>query len=81
MEIIEELEPNRRGIYCGSFMYLGLKNDLDSSICIRTLLGEQNQLFCWAGGGIVLDSDAAEEYQETLDKVARILPVLEASCE
>ena len=81
MEIIEELEPNRRGIYCGSFMYLGLKNDLDSSICIRTLLGERNQLFCWAGGGIVLDSDAAEEYQETLDKVARILPVLEASCE
>lgn len=78
MEIIEELEPNRRSIYCGSFLYLGLKNDLDSSICIRTLLGEQNQLYCWAGGGIVLDSNAAEEYQETLDKVARILPVLEA---
>lgn len=76
MQIIEELEPNRRGIYCGSFLYLGLKNDLDSSICIRTLLGEQNQLYCWAGGGIVLDSNAAEEYQETLDKIARILPVL-----
>ncbi|GGF56978.1 aminodeoxychorismate synthase component I [Alteromonas lipolytica] len=76
MEIIEELEPNRRSIYCGSFLYLGLKNDLDSSICIRTLLGEHNALYCWAGGGIVLDSDAAEEYQETFDKVARILPVL-----
>lgn len=77
MEIIEELEPNRRGIYCGSFVYLGIKNDLDSSICIRTLLAEKDQLYCWAGGGIVLDSNADDEYQETLDKVARILPVLE----
>ena len=81
MEIIEELEPNRRGVYCGSFMYLGLKDDLDSSICIRTLLGENDQLYCWAGGGIVLDSNAAEEYQETLDKVAKILPVLAAHYE
>lgn len=81
MEIIEELEPNRRSIYCGSFLYLGVKNDLDSSICIRTLLAEDNQLFCWAGGGIVLDSDASEEYQETLDKVGRILPILEPASE
>ncbi|MDC8831019.1 aminodeoxychorismate synthase component I [Alteromonas gilva] len=81
MEIIEELEPNRRAPYCGSMVYLGLKNDLDSSICIRTLLAEQNQLYCWAGGGIVLDSVANEEFQETLDKVARILPVLESTIE
>ncbi|WP_018981727.1 aminodeoxychorismate synthase component I [Salinimonas chungwhensis] len=77
MEIIEELEPNRRNIYCGSFMYYGVKRDMDSSITIRTLLAENGQLFCWAGGGIVLDSNAEAEYQETLDKVSRILPVLD----
>ncbi|NVK55628.1 MAG: aminodeoxychorismate synthase component I [Alteromonadaceae bacterium] len=81
MEIIEELEPNRRAAYCGSVIYLGLKNDLDSSICIRTLLAENNHLYCWAGGGIVLDSVADDEFQETLDKVARILPVLESTIE
>ena len=78
MEIIEELEPDRRNIYCGSIMYYGIKRDMDSSITIRTLLAENNHLYCWAGGGIVLDSNARDEYQETLDKVSRILPALEA---
>lgn len=77
MEIIDELEPNQRNIYCGSLFYLGFRNDMDSSICIRTLLAENNTLHCWAGGGIVLDSVADEEYQETLDKVSKILPELE----
>ncbi|NDV91296.1 aminodeoxychorismate synthase component I [Alteromonas sp. 345S023] len=77
MEIIDELEVHRRNIYCGSIFYMGSRSDLDSSICIRTLLAENNQLHCWAGGGIVLDSKAHEEYQETLDKVSKILPVLE----
>lgn len=76
MEIIDELEPHRRNVYCGAMMYYGLKRDMDSSICIRTLLAENQTLYCWAGGGIVLDSVAADEYQETLDKVSRILPVL-----
>jgi para-aminobenzoate synthetase component 1 len=76
MEIIDELEPNRRGVYCGSIGYIGLANDMDTSICIRTLLCEKNQIHCWAGGGIVLDSEASSEYQECLDKVAKILPVL-----
>ncbi|TPV60031.1 aminodeoxychorismate synthase component I [Aestuariibacter sp. GS-14] len=77
MEIIEELEPSRRAIYCGSFFYFGIRQDLDSSICIRTVLAENNTLYCWAGGGIVLDSVAEEEFEETLAKVAKILPVLE----
>ncbi|RDV25996.1 aminodeoxychorismate synthase component I [Alteromonas aestuariivivens] len=81
MEIIEELEPHRRSLYCGSMMYLGFKNDMDSSICIRSLLAERGQLHCWAGGGIVLDSQPDSEYQETFDKVARILPVLEGTFE
>lgn len=76
MEIIEELEPHRRHIYCGSIFYLGLRDDFDSSICIRTLLLEQDNIYCWAGGGIVADSKAEAEYQESLDKVHKILPVL-----
>ncbi|WP_231730922.1 aminodeoxychorismate synthase component I [Lacimicrobium alkaliphilum] len=76
MEIIEELEPHRRSIYCGSIGYLSADGRMDTSICIRTLLCENHQLHCWAGGGIVLDSDAGMEYQETLDKVNKILPVL-----
>ncbi|MDF2178888.1 aminodeoxychorismate synthase component I [Aliiglaciecola sp. CAU 1673] len=78
MEIIEELEPHRRHIYCGSIGYLTPTGEMDTSICIRTLLCEQGKLYCWAGGGIVLDSDPELEYQETLHKVDKILPVLAA---
>ena len=78
MEVIDELEPHRRNIYCGSVFYMGYREDMDSSICIRTVLAENNRLHCWAGGGIVLDSVPTEEYQETLDKVSKILPVLES---
>lgn len=77
MEIIDELEPHRRNIYCGSLFYSDVRGNMDSSICIRTLLAENNTLYCWAGGGIVIDSVPESEYQETLDKVSKILPVLE----
>ena len=76
MQIIDELEPHKRNIYCGSIAYIGVRQDMDSSICIRTLLAENGRLYCWAGGGIVLDSEAHAEYQESLDKVAKILPIL-----
>ena len=76
MQIIDELEPNARNVYCGSVGYIGLQDDMDTSICIRTLLCEKGKVYCWAGGGIVLDSDPECEYQETLDKVNKILPVL-----
>ncbi|MCC2615464.1 aminodeoxychorismate synthase component I [Aestuariibacter halophilus] len=76
MGLIDHLEPHRRSIYCGSIGYVGLNDDMDTSICIRTLLSEPPMLYCWAGGGIVLDSTAASEYQESFDKVAKILPVL-----
>lgn len=78
MEIIEELEPQRRNAYCGSIGYLSQHGRMDTSICIRTLIAEAGQLHCWAGGGIIADSDADSEYQETYDKVARILPLLAA---
>jgi para-aminobenzoate synthetase component 1 len=76
MQIIDELEPHKRNIYCGSIGYFGIRQDMDSSICIRTLLCENHNIYCWAGGGIVLDSVAADEFQESLDKVAKILPLL-----
>jgi para-aminobenzoate synthetase component 1 len=76
MEIIEELEPHRRNIYCGSIGYIGIRQDVDTSICIRTLLCENQTIYCWAGGGIVLDSIPGMEYQETHHKVSKILPVL-----
>ncbi|MBT0587160.1 aminodeoxychorismate synthase component I [Alteromonas oceanisediminis] len=76
MQIIDELEANGRNIYCGSIGYVGLKNDMDTSICIRTLLCENHRVYCWAGGGIVLDSTAEDEFQESLDKVNKIIPIL-----
>ncbi|MCL1127587.1 aminodeoxychorismate synthase component I [Shewanella surugensis] len=76
MEIIEELEPSRRSLYCGSIGYLSQDGQMDTSITIRTLVAENQQLYCWAGGGIVADSVAAAEYQESYDKVSQILPIL-----
>ncbi|MFC4699201.1 aminodeoxychorismate synthase component I [Glaciecola siphonariae] len=79
MQIIAELEPDKRSIYCGSIGYVGVRSDMDTNICIRTLLAENGVMHCWAGGGIVLDSEANDEYHESFHKVAKILPVLEAS--
>ncbi len=76
MEIIEELEPHRRSVYCGSIAYLSACGNMDSSITIRTLICEQGQIYCWAGGGLVADSTVESEYKETFDKVGKILPVL-----
>ena len=73
MEIIEELEPDRRGVYCGAIGWLGFNGDMDTNIAIRTLVSSDNRLRFWAGGGIVADSKADEEYQECLDKAAAML--------
>ncbi|MCT4710457.1 aminodeoxychorismate synthase component 1 [Enterobacteriaceae bacterium H11S18] len=77
MEIIEELEPDRRNAWCGSIGYISFCGNMDTSITIRTLTAEKGKLYCSAGGGIVADSTEAAEYQETFDKVNRILPQLE----
>jgi len=76
MEIIEQLEPQRRGIYCGSIGYIGFDGNMDSNIAIRTLVYAGGEIRCWAGGGIVADSEAGAEYQETLDKAAPMLELL-----
>jgi para-aminobenzoate synthetase component I len=77
MEIIEELEPHRRGVYCGSIGYIGYDGGMDSNIAIRTLVYNQGVMRCWAGGGIVNDSLEHEEFQETLDKAAAMLRLLQ----
>jgi para-aminobenzoate synthetase component 1 len=76
MEIIEELEPQRRNAYCGSIGYISACGTMDTNITIRTLFTESGRIYCSAGGGIVADSQEQAEYQETFDKVGRILPQL-----
>ncbi len=75
MQIIEELEPTRRSIYCGALGYLSHDGQMDTNIAIRTLLFQHERLYCWAGGGIVMDSELEAEYQESLDKAAALLNV------
>lgn len=77
MQIIEELEPHRRGVYCGAIGYIGFDGNMDSNIAIRTLVFADGEIRFWAGGGVVADSDADAEYQETLDKAAAMLEVLQ----
>ena len=77
MQIIEELEPTRRALYCGSLMYLDVRGEMDSSIAIRSLLAKDGQIACWGGGGIVADSQWEAEYQETFTKVRVLMQTLE----
>lgn len=76
MQIIAELEPNRRGPYCGSIGYIGFDNSLDTSIVIRTYVIKNNVVTFQAGGAVVLDSDPQAEYIETLGKAQALLNVL-----
>ncbi|WP_325437532.1 aminodeoxychorismate synthase component I [Pseudomonas nitroreducens] len=78
MQIIDELEPTQRSIYCGSLLYLDVRGEMDSSIAIRTVLVKDGQASCWAGGGIVADSNWEEEYEESLTKVGVLLRTLES---
>jgi para-aminobenzoate synthetase component 1 len=73
MEIIEELEPHRRGVYCGSIGYIGFDGAMDSNIVIRTAIHQDGRLYYSAGGGIVRDSSCEDEYQESFDKAAAFL--------
>ncbi len=76
MEIIETLEPYRRGVYCGTLAYVGFDGNMDSNIIIRTVVHYQDRLYCWAGGGIVADSRLDLEYQECFDKVLALFELL-----
>jgi anthranilate synthase component 1 len=73
MQIIEELEPTRRGIYGGSVLYADFAGNLDSCIAIRTLLMQGKKAYLQAGAGIVADSDPAREFEECMNKAQAVL--------
>ena len=77
MQIIEELEPHRRGVYCGAIGYIGFDGAMDTNIAIRTLQHSNGVIRFCAGGGIVADSDPAAEYQETYHKASALLDLLQ----
>jgi anthranilate synthase component I len=77
MQIIEQLEPTRRGIYGGSVLYADFAGNLDSCIGIRTLLMQGQKAYLQAGAGLVADSDPAAEYQESMNKAQALLKAVE----
>ena len=79
MEIIDELEPIQRSVYCGSIGYLCASNQMDTNIAIRTVIAEDSTVHCWGGGGIVADSDANSEFEESMNKILLLLETLEAT--
>ena len=77
MQIIEELEPTRRGVYGGSVLYADFAGNLDSCIGIRTMLMKGKKAYLQAGGGIVADSDPPAEFQESMNKAGALLRAVE----
>jgi anthranilate synthase component I len=77
MQIIEELEPTRRGVYGGSVLYADFAGNLDSCIAIRTLLMKGKKAYLQAGAGIVADSDPQREFEETENKARAVLRAVE----
>jgi len=79
MEIIEELERTRRGIYAGGILYLDFAGNLDSCIALRTMVVKNGVAYVQAGGGIVADSTPEGEYEESVNKARALLAALEAA--
>jgi anthranilate synthase component 1 len=79
MQIIEELEPVRRGIYGGSVLYADFAGNLDSCIAIRTMLLKGKNAYLQAGAGIVADSDPRSEYEECQNKMKALLRALQVA--
>jgi anthranilate synthase component 1 len=76
MEIIEELEPTRRGIYAGAVGYFSFNGDMDTAITIRTIVFEKDMAYIQAGAGIVADSVPRREYEETMSKARGMMRAL-----
>jgi len=77
MEIIDELEPTKRGIYSGAVGYISFQDDMDTAIALRTAVVKDGTLYAQAGGGIVHDSSPEGEWQETLSKLRAVLRAAE----
>jgi anthranilate synthase component 1 len=76
MEIIDELEPTRRGVYAGAVGYFSYTGNMDTAITLRTLLVKNGQVYIQAGGGVVADSEPDAEYEETVNKAKAMLRAL-----
>jgi para-aminobenzoate synthetase component 1 len=76
MQIIAELEPTQRSVYCGAIGYWSLTGAVDTSVVIRTYLILGGMAYFQAGGGVVADSDPDDEYRETLDKASGLIAAL-----
>jgi para-aminobenzoate synthetase component 1 len=79
MEIIDQLEPAQRGVYCGAIGYISDDGRMDTNIAIRTAVCQDGEISYWAGGGLVADSSARAEFDETLDKAKPFLDLLTSS--
>jgi anthranilate synthase component 1 len=77
MEIIDELEPERRGVYGGCIGYIGANGEMDTCIALRTAIVKDGVLFVQAGGGVVADSDPEAEYQESRNKARALIRAAE----
>jgi len=77
MEIIDELETVKRGMYAGSAGYIGFDGEMDMAITLRTAVIKDGNMYVQAGGGIVADSDPAAEWQETLNKARAVIRAAE----
>jgi anthranilate synthase component 1 len=77
MEIIDEHEPTKRGVYAGAVLYADFSGNLDSCIAIRTLVTKGQRGYIQAGGGIVADSVPEREYQESVNKARALIRALE----
>ena len=77
MEIIDELENEKRGIYAGCIGYFGANGDMDTCIALRTAVVKDDTMYVQAGGGIVADSDPEAEYQESRNKARALIRAAE----
>jgi len=77
MQIINDLEPVKRGVYSGAVGYMSFTGDLDFALAIRTMVVKDQMAFVQAGAGIVFDSDPASEFEETMNKAKSLLEVSE----
>ncbi len=81
MEIIDELESVRRGVYAGAVGYFSYTGNTDTAIALRTLLIKNNRVYVQAGGGVVADSDPAAEFEESVNKARAMIRALNAARE
>jgi anthranilate synthase component 1 len=81
MEIIESLEPTRRGVYGGAIGYFDFNGNIDTCIAIRTALIQNSKAYVQAGAGVVADSDPDSEFQETINKATAVLSAIRSAHE